>query len=732
SSPAGGSGPQQSSKGTSQAQSKKSQDKTAQHKKPGQVQGTSSTTSKVSTGKKKDRPRVRSAAALQKRKLKNDAFYARKAAEAEAQRKIEEAGRHTVVHNKNPDEMDLDESNTNKNPDEMDLDQSNTNEDAGNNAQLKNKQPEIIDLVSSDDESVYIKKEHLPSSKVSASSWFEDRSASLPTPSTKSSILLPGRPTRFIPLTVISGKRTTLASSVPTNISSASALVNSRSLSSGKSKQPTVGIDQLLRDQAKQAASNISVGPMPVYRTMSAPINPLSFKAISQPTQELFNHRILADETYSWANNRFMNVPTPLEIDDSIKHAMAKKYRQSDDEFYCKASYLKQNAEMLHKVAVIFEVNSALNGESCLQTKLATRSPQHLRYEVNCKYPFLHRHSKKWDMPFHIVIYYGVQLHLNRLDINEVAWLLENLSISHLCGTEQCLVTSHLIPEMFIHNCDRKPCHEIRSTVACYHLPPCRVGQRDNNRLVQLRVPDSRPQTWFNVHTDDYYDAPDEFKDFLFPIIEDIPERWWTRATRTITQQASRPGPVVQPNSRPDRQLAVRRTRDVDSGSDSALHQPDQVYQHPNSIPGPVNQQSRTTNTELNLENVLRHTQRHVTIKCDEYERDFVMINVRGRRWANFDDFNDDTKILHPSDYLPYNCLKCKQNPWHFSRRALVAHYRSVHQFELVFPKTSTSQTSTNILPYSCQFCKNRYCDRDSLKRHILGKHFRVNREICM
>lgn len=37
------------------------------------------------------------------------------------------------------------------------------------------------------------------------------------------------------------------------------------------------------------------------------------------------------------------------------------------------------------------------------------------------------------------------------------------------------------------------------------------MGQRVNNRLIQFRVPDPRPETWFNVYNDDYYEAPDEY-----------------------------------------------------------------------------------------------------------------------------------------------------------------------------------------------------------------------------
>ncbi|KAM0175731.1 hypothetical protein ACHAPF_005326 [Botrytis cinerea] len=709
---AGGSEPQKPSEGTSQAHSKTPQDKKFQHNKHQH--------NKQQNKKPRNRTKKpRHPAVLLKRKLKNEAFYARKAAEAEAKRKTEEeADEHLVAQNNNPDEMDLGEPNT--------------SEHAGNNTQIKNKQPEIIDLVSSDDESLEIKKEHQQPSRVSTSSGFANRLASLPTKSTKSSVLLPGRLTKFIPLTIIPGKPPILASFASPRVSSASSLANTRSLSSGKPNRPTVEIDQLLGNQAKGAASNTLSGPMSAYRTIYAPINPLSFKAISQSAQELFKHRILVDETFAWANNRFTNVPTPLEIDDSIKHAIAKKYRQSDDEFYCKASYLEENAEMLHKVAIIFEVNSALNGESCLQTKLATRSPQHLRCEFNCKYPFLHRHDKKWVMYFHVAIYYGVQLHLNRLDINEVAWLLENLSISHLCGTEHCLVATHLIPEIFSHSWDRRACHEIDFTKPCYHLPTCLVGQRVNNRLIQFRVPDPRPETWFNVYNDDYYEAPDEFKDFLYPIIEDIPDRWWNHAPHSIAQQDSRPGPAIQPNSRPNLQVAVRRTGHAGFVPDSALHQPEQVSQHTGSIPGPVNQQSRGVDIELNLESVLRHTQSYVTIKRDEYEQNFVMFDVRGKRWSTFDAFNADTNILPTADYLPYNCLKCKENPWHLSRRALVAHYRSAHQFKLIFSKNSFSQASTNILPYRCQLCKNMYSDRNVLKQHVVSKHFCANGEIRM
>lgn len=459
---AGGSEPQKPSEGTSQAHPKNPQDKKSQHDKH---QHSKHRNKKQQDKKPRDRTKKpRHPAVLLKRKLKNEAFYARKAAEAEAKRKTEEeADGHLLVQNKNPDEMDLGEPNNSEHAGEY-FSMIIYNPpliETGNNTQIKNKQPEIIDLVSSDDESLEIKKEHQQPSRVSTSSSFANRPASLPTKSTKSSVLLPGRLTKFTPLTIIPGKPPILASSVSPRICSASSLTNTRSLSSGKPNRPTVETDHILGNQAKGAASDTLSGPIPTYRTIYAPINPLSFKAISQSTRELFKHQILVDETLAWANNRFTNVPTPLEIDNSIKHAIAKKYRQSDDEFYCKASYLKQNAEMLHKVAVIFEVNSALNRESCLQIKLATRSPQHLRCEVNCKYPFLHRHDKKWVMYFHVAIYYGVQLHLNRLDINEVAWLLENLSISHLCGTELCLVATHLIPEIFSHSWDRRACHEI-------------------------------------------------------------------------------------------------------------------------------------------------------------------------------------------------------------------------------------------------------------------------------
>ncbi|KAK6608002.1 hypothetical protein H4I96_04237 [Botrytis cinerea] len=203
---AGGSEPQKPSEGTSQAHSKNLQKKKSQHNKH-QDNKHQDKKSKSSKDRKK-KPRHPAVLLSMLEKLPK----------LEAKRKTgEEADEHPVTHNNNSDEMDLDEPDTR------------------NNTQIKNKQPEIINLVSSDDESLEIKKEPQQHSRVSTSSGFANRPASLPTELTKSSVLLPGRFTKFIPLTIISKKPPILTSSVSSRISSASSLANTRNLSSGKS-----------------------------------------------------------------------------------------------------------------------------------------------------------------------------------------------------------------------------------------------------------------------------------------------------------------------------------------------------------------------------------------------------------------------------------------------------------------------------------------------------------------
>ncbi|KAM0127977.1 hypothetical protein ACHAO1_009214 [Botrytis cinerea] len=174
---AGGSEPQKPSEGTSQAHSKNLQKKKSQHNKH-QDNKHQDKKSKSSKDRKK-KPRHPAVLLSMLEKLPK----------LEAKRKTgEEADEHPVTHNNNSDEMELDEPDTSEhtcensaiviyNPPLI---------KTGNNTQIKNKQPEIINLVSSDDESLEIKKEPQQHSRVSTSSGFANRPASLPTELTKS------------------------------------------------------------------------------------------------------------------------------------------------------------------------------------------------------------------------------------------------------------------------------------------------------------------------------------------------------------------------------------------------------------------------------------------------------------------------------------------------------------------------------------------------------------------
>ncbi|CAD6447931.1 b356e61b-6ba9-4cef-b1be-b891e322890a [Sclerotinia trifoliorum] len=226
-----------------------------------------------------------------------------------------------------------------------------------------------------------------------------------------------------------------------------------------------------------------------------------------------------------------MCIPIPLEIDPSLKPTIGLRRMPPSIDSLCTAVQIRNKAKLLHKIAVINEVSSALNEESCLHM-IASGIRYYISFPFRCTSPEAHNHQLqdgKLDLQLYTAIYYTVQLHLERLDVTEVAWLIQNYSIFLLCGTNSCIIAIYLIAENMDSNVQRQPCHKFNSNKICYHLPVCIRGQRFHNRLIQVHFPAMHSNSWFNSwitiiigHGGNEFE---EFAEFLHPTTENVPDR---------------------------------------------------------------------------------------------------------------------------------------------------------------------------------------------------------------
>lgn len=188
----------------------------------------------------------------------------------------------------------------------------------------------------------------------------------------------------------------------------------------------------------------------------------LTINGLSRESIDAFKNHKLTYEVQKWAEKRFRSVPTALDIERDLVDTIEQRNPRPSKEYLCAARHVKNEAVLFFKLAVIFEVHAAMNQGSCAHMISISRRARPARVDG---YSFVcdessHKHNRpQRQYGFANFLYYGVQSHLGRLGLTEIAWMMENRTLSHLCGTHNCIVVSDHFVEYRDNNARRVGCH---------------------------------------------------------------------------------------------------------------------------------------------------------------------------------------------------------------------------------------------------------------------------------